>query len=241
MGTTGRTTTVAVATVVALVMSGCTREYANDATPSIAAVTTTPASTTASTPPTNAGSTPAPPTSQAAATTASASTPGTPKLEINPDSEDGQVTAGQPPISLDAIRGAVDPRGESENVEALAWGDVDGDGDDDAVVLAMFCGASCGTELDLVLNEDANPVIAEYPGDGAFAPWYNGGGAAQSSVTSVSIDGSTITVVGTGLCGDVQPSETDEPGMCNYNTVRTATYQFANGAVAPVSIEPSPG
>lgn len=211
-------TTTRVVMVLLAVLTGCTRSEpaAGDAE-----------STTAATAPSIA-----PPTTTPVSP---ASTPGSTPATGAPADDGGT------PMSEDAIKAVVDPGGESASMTVLAWGDVDDDGDEDAVVMTGFCGASCGNEVDLILDEDSVPVLYEFQGDAAFAPWFVGGGAAQSSLTAATIDGSMITLTGTGLCGDLPVVETDEPGACNYTVERTATYLFNDGTIEPISIEPEPG
>lgn len=148
-----------------------------------------------------------------------ADTPAGHNGEVAPPVGDVVVTAG-PKMSDASIRAAVDPHHEANSVEIVAWGDVDGDGNDDAIVLAGWCGASCGTTLDLVLATQGGAMVYRGPNGEAFAPFYNGGGATQSSLSSATIDdgedvwqtfgGSTIQLVGTNLCvPDVQSEWND--------------------------------
>lgn len=222
-------------------LAGCTRTE----TLSTATLPTVPASTTPATPvPPTAPVTAAPlttPPATAAPPTAAPTPAPTPAPTDNAGDEGSEGDDGTAPMTTDAIQAAVDPTNGSQSIEVLTWGDVDGDGDQDAIVQTEFCGASCGHSVDLVLNDDSSPRVAEYSGSEPFAPWYVSGGAAQSAVTSATIDGSMIALVGTGLCGDVPVTETDEPGSCNFTTERTATYEYRDGEIRSVGIDPEPG
>lgn len=252
-----KTPSVALALGIAITMSavaGCGSDNSANATVPTVVLTSAPPTTTASTAAPTTVATTAVPTQPPDPTTATSDVVATPPPDAAPstpapnpgegvdDPNNGGTPAPTAPgMTIEAITALLDPNGESSGVEAVAWGDVDGDGDDDAVVRTGWCGASCGTQLDLVLNNNSTPTIYEYTGSEAFEPWYLGAGAAQSSLTSASIVPGTVTLVGTGLCGAVPVTETDEPGSCNYNTERTAIYTFADGVLAPASISPEPG
>lgn len=196
------------------------------AAPSTAAPTAAPTTAAPKVVPTTAAPTTAAPTT--AAPTTAAPTTAAPTTAAPTSSA----------MTLDQIRALIDPTNESASVEVVAWGDVDLDGDDDAIVLSSWCGASCGTELDLVLATTAGPVRFMNPEGSAFYPFYIGAGAGQSILSSASIDnspeawadwgGSLISLNGERLCEPEVVSEFNDCGPTE------RIYAYVNGAMDPI-------
>lgn len=126
----------------------------------------------------------------------------------------------------------------SEEMDVLAWGDVDGDGYEDALVMIMWCGGSCGKQLKLIFNDMGRPSQYLNGQLMSFDPWFLDSGAMQSRQLSGQINGSVVTLTGLNLCGDQELSMEHPEGLCPEDLVRTATYQLIDGTLHPISIEP---
>ena len=76
----------------------------------------------------------------------------------------------------------------------IAKGDINKDGEEDAVEVVAHCGASCGTVLTLIINDDGNakvlqPNITPYPRLGGF----------KTNATDVSISSNILSVTFTNI------------------------------------------
>jgi hypothetical protein len=114
--------------------------------------------------------------------------------------------------------------------KVLARGDINGDGYEDAIVQEMNCGASCGINLAVVLNDHNSKVTLFNPTKYAnFEPAYSGSGAAKSELTNVSINDEIISLTGRGLECE---NDCDEK---KWNTIRTVKYKFDGKSIVKIN------
>ncbi len=122
------------------------------------------------------------------------------------------------------IKASLDPTGK-----VVARGDINGDVYEDAVVKVSTCGASCSTNLMVVLN---NKNIDTDVLDVSFDPGFKSSSAAKSDVTNVSIKNGIISLTGYGLdCGNPN-QEADICTQEKWSVVKTIKFKLisANGA-----------
>lgn len=97
-----------------------------------------------------------------------------------------------------------------------AKGDINGDGYQDAVVSATSCGASCGNNLDVIMN-DKNGSAHKLPG--IEFPGYKIAGALQTSLKSVSIGDGIISVTANNFEGDGEYSIIEAAETRNFRLI----------------------
>lgn len=136
-----------------------------------------------------------------------------------------EVATTTKPTSLsdDAFKSVL----EDPEAKILAKGDINGDGFEDAVLSEMYCGASCSTSLQAVLNENNKTakLLKNKNNYDTFSPAYVGSSAAKSSVSEVKIENGIISLTGIGL--QCTPAGSEE--ACTeekWSVVKTVTYKF---------------
>ncbi|KKR65385.1 MAG: hypothetical protein UU06_C0020G0012 [Parcubacteria group bacterium GW2011_GWB1_40_5] len=125
--------------------------------------------------------------------------------------------------------------GDSEALESkvVARGDVNQDGYEDALVQSMHCGASCGVDLLIVLNDKNTTAKVFEPTDYlGFEPAYRGSGAVKSDLSDITIKDGIISLTGTAL-GCPEDFCDDE----NIGIVRRVTYKFDGQKIIQLSVE----
>ena len=87
--------------------------------------------------------------------------------------------------------------GDSFGVSMITHGDINNDGYEDAVVINISCGGSCGTSSSVVINQkDGTGKVVGYTG---LNDALMGGGVNQTSIEKMSIDNGIISVTAQGF------------------------------------------
>ncbi len=114
--------------------------------------------------------------------------------------------------------------------KVIARGDVNGDGYEDAITKVSTCGASCATDLNIVIN---NKNINAKVLDVSFDPGFKSSSATKSDVTNISIKDGIISLAGYGLdCGGNLNQESDICTQEKWSIVKTIKFKLKsnNGA-----------
>ncbi len=106
--------------------------------------------------------------------------------------------------------------GGSDNFSIEAKGDINSDGYEDAVISRFYCGASCGNNLDVVINDrngSAHKLDVQFPN------WISSG-AGQTGLKNMSINNGMISVTANGFEGDDRSNnEGGQTATRNYRLV----------------------
>ncbi len=84
------------------------------------------------------------------------------------------------------------PKPPVEDIKVVARGDVNDDGYEDVVVAGLWCWASCGNSLGVIINSGGKEAVSKYL-DSGFPGW-EGSGAGKTTLKTVVIKDGIISV-----------------------------------------------